>query len=114
MHCDLCITLKFPWEEHWHLHGLRTLCGCVFSLGIEHYAAFACPAPIVVSYIYDGESAHFTRPAAEITYEVGQVCGLSCLILHCALSVDDDAYRHAVAIAHEGISASYSDAAYGA
>lgn len=112
--CSLIIGLEFPGEEHRHLHGDWTLCGCVFSLWIQHYAAFACPAAVVVSDVDHGESAHATCAAAQVADKVGHIGGLPGLILHGALAVDYDAYRHSVTICHEGVGASYSDAADGA
>ena len=73
----------------------------MFSTGIEHNAAFACPTPVTVADIHHSESAHSACPEAEVAYKVGHVGSLVCLILHGALAGDHDAYRHAVAIAHE-------------
>ena len=86
----------------------------MFSTGIEHNAAFACPTPVTVADIHHSESAHSASPEAEVAYIVGHFGSLVCLILHGALAVDHDAYGDAVAVAHKGVGASYRDAADGA
>lgn len=67
------IESKFPWEEHRHLYRFRLACGCMFSLWIEHDAAFPDPAPIVVAYVYYCESSFPFSPKAKVADEVGHV-----------------------------------------
>ncbi len=98
MNCEL--NLEFPREEHRHLHCFRRLCGCMFSLGVEHDVVFACPASVVVADIYHSESPNPFCAAPEVAYEVSSISYLSCLILHGWLSVYNCAYRYAVAVAH--------------
>ena len=68
----------------------------------------------MVSYIYDRQSSFPFGAQAKVAYEVGHVGNLARLILHGTLIVNHNADRHAVAVAHKGVGASYWYAANGA
>ena len=84
------------------------------ALRVEHDPAFACPSAVVVADIDHYETGNPFGATAEVAGEIGHIGYLSGFVFHHALISGYDTYGDSVAIAHEGVCASYCYAAHGA
>ncbi len=114
MNYALCIGLELPGEKHWDLDGLGACRRVMPTLRVEHDPALPCPTAVVVADIDYYEAAHSFGSPAEIACQVGHVGYLAGFVFHHALVSGYYAYGDSVAIAHEGVCASYCYATHGA